>query len=149
MIDASPGFLNEDPNGLELKDNRQKFNLEDAATQRKAAWPLKAGTGRTSGLGEFWNLELAQKSLLLPKGVEAAEEMRRRGGKSDWALSSVEASERAEDELSSSMERLKTPSLGERTCCGLRSKVGEDVGLGWNGKLKKVLVNGAVWGPSS
>ena len=47
----------------------------------------------------------------------------------------------------SSMERLKTPSLGEWTCCCLHSKVGENVSLGWNGKLKKVLVSGTVWGP--
>ena len=42
------------------------------AAQSKATWALKAGIGKTSGLGEFWNLELAQKSLLLPIGVVAA-----------------------------------------------------------------------------
>jgi len=99
---------------MELKTTDKNFNLEEAAAQCQAACALKAGIGRTSGLGEFWNLELAQKSLLLPMGVVAAGRSRRRGGESDFVLSEAEASER--DELSSSMERLKTPSLGERAC---------------------------------
>jgi len=37
---------------------------EYATIHCKVAWALKAGTERMSGLGEFWNLELAQKSLL-------------------------------------------------------------------------------------
>jgi hypothetical protein len=108
---------------------------------------LKAGTGRTSGLGEFWNLELAQKSLLPPIGVVAAEAMRRRAGKSDFALSSAEALKG--EGPSSSMERLKTPSLGERACSCLRSGVGDGVDLEWKGKLGEVLVKGAVCGPLS
>jgi len=99
---------------MEPKTTDKNFNLEEAAAQCHAACALKAGIGRTSGLGEFWNLELAQKSLLLPIGVVAAGRSRLRGGESDLVLSSAEASER--DELSSSMERLKTPSLGERAC---------------------------------
>ena len=49
---------------------------ESDTAQHRAAWALKAGIGRTSGPGEFQNLELAQKSLLRPKGVEAAETVR-------------------------------------------------------------------------
>ena len=37
----------------------KKTYLEEATTQSKAACALKAGTGSASGLGEFWNLELA------------------------------------------------------------------------------------------
>jgi hypothetical protein len=105
------------------QDNRQTSNSEGGVAQRKAAWALKAGIGRTSGLGEFWNLELAQKSFLRPIGVEAAEAMRRRTGKSALALSSPEALDGEKDELSSSMDRLKTPSLGKRECSRLRSGV--------------------------
>jgi len=132
---------------MELKTTDKNFNLEEAAAQFNAACALKAGIGRTSGLGEFWNLELAQKSLLVPIGVVAAERSRRRGEESDLFLSSAEASER--DVLSSSMERLKTPSLGERACWGMRPGVGVGVSLELNGKLAKVFDSGAVRGPSS
>jgi hypothetical protein len=87
-IDRRQARLLEGKTWSGAQDNRQTSNSECDAAQCKAAWALKAGIGRTSGLGEFWNLELAQKSLL---GVEAAEEMRRRGGKSALALSSPEA----------------------------------------------------------
>jgi hypothetical protein len=59
-------------------------------------------------------------------------------------LSSAEASER--DELSPSMERLKTPSLGEHACRGMRPGVGAGVSLELDGKLAKVFVSGAVRG---
>jgi hypothetical protein len=56
--------------------------------------------------------------------VQVAEAMRRRGGgNSALALSSLEASEGGKDELSSSVGRFKTRSLGKRTCSRLRSGV--------------------------
>lgn len=99
--------------------------------------------GRTSGLGEFWNLELAQKSFLL---AEAAEAMRRRVGGLPWVLNPPGASD---GELSSSIERLKTPSLGERTCWRLRSGVTVDAGFELNGNPDRGVEMGAVRGPSS
>ncbi len=62
-------------------------------------------------------------------------------------LSLVEALER--DELSPSMERLKTPLLGECTCRGMCPGVGAGVSLELNRKLTKVFVSGMVQGPSS
>jgi hypothetical protein len=115
---------------------KKKLTPNEAGAYYKAAWALKAGMGRTSGLGEFWNLELAQKSLLVPIGVEAAEAMRRRGGKLSLDLSSLDGSDR-ERVQSSSMERLKTPSLGERACWCLLSGVGVDVGFGLDEKLER------------
>lgn len=68
--------------------------------------------------------------------------------------SSLALSEDDEKEESSSKDILNTPSLGERTCCLWRCRVGEAIGLGspaYPGPKGNPCVddNGAVRGPLS
>lgn len=74
----------------------------------------KAGGGNSSGLGEFWNTELAKNpALSLPVRVALGPtEPKRFGGKPKSFLASSEASEVVD--ISSSKDMLNTPSLGVR-----------------------------------
>lgn len=74
----------------------------------------KAGGGSSSGLGEFWNTELAKNpALSLPARVALGPtEPNRFGGKPKSFLSSSEASEVVD--ISSSKDMWNTPSLGVR-----------------------------------
>lgn len=109
-----------------------------------------AGGGKSSGLGEFWKFELAKNpglftDLLNPTGVDAAEAWRLLGRSPMRALSSSDASD--DDEVLSSMDMSKIPSLGDLTCCLLCGE-GVDV-VGKKGDPAKVEARGAVRGPSS
>jgi len=125
----------------------------------------KAGGGNSSGLGEFWNRELAYNAALaafdaeLCALLEACTKFLRFWlcpgldfGPNSILSSSLALSE--EEEKSSSKDMLNTPSLGERPWCLWRREVGDGVRLVKPAPPKpngnpEVDERGAVRGPSS
>lgn len=150
---ARPADRSVDERGLKLsiREKRERPYLYTDKEWKKRNQNPNAGGGKSSGLGEFWKLELAKNpglltDLLIPTGVDAAEAWRLLGSSPMRALSSSDASD--DDEVLSSMDMSKMPSLGDLTCCLLLCGDGVD-DVGKNGDVAKVEARGAVRGPSS
>ena len=93
-----------------MRENHLYTSTETKAENRVHVSRLKVGGGSSSGLGEFWNIELAKYpalSLLTPALLAGLRFL-------DWEVNNMLRLSVLLENESSSSDMLKTPSLGVR-----------------------------------
>lgn len=112
----------------------------------------KEGGGRSSGLGEFWKLELAKYAAAAAAALSLSDSVRETVGRlrGSMAKSAFKSSEPTPPvDASSSEDMAKTPSLGTRACFLAFLDATELGEVLLKGKDLVDAVMGAVRGPSS